>query len=383
MAKRSRCSTSSNFSTPNWAGLDPDLLGLILHKLVYIPNYISFNSVCKPWNSLSSTHKEKQALLNNKQQLPWLLLSSLNNDQNLLDEKLKLYNFIGKQMSNFQILISSRDEYSCWYGSSHGWLITSKTDSALILLNPLSGATIHLPPLRNRKIMKVSGVTRVILSRDPCSGSFEVLAHCAYNMLAHHKYGDKFWTYSSTKIFPPIYYHDITFYKDRMLGVNERGGILSIDVVNHGDEFSKIKINEIAPDLMAESFVDGYFVETTNGDLLMVYRYYTNSVNTSAYEVHRLIMDSNGNLERIPVANLGGESLFLGQRSCGMSVLASNYPECMPNTIYCGVYFIDDLDRQLKVEVFNLENKSVATSCFPTGCLESSFPTWLVPTMKL
>ncbi|KAF3457362.1 hypothetical protein FNV43_RR02019 [Rhamnella rubrinervis] len=383
MAKRARCSTSSNFSTPNWAVLDPDLLGLILHKLVCISDYISFNSVCKPWNSLSSTHKEKQAWLDNKRQLPWLLRSSLNTDQNILDVKLKLYNFTGEQMSNFQIPISSNNKYSCWYGSSHGWLITAKMDSPLILLNPLSGDIIHLPPLRNRKIMKVGGVARVILSRDPCSGSFEVLAHCSYNMVAHHKYGNKFWTYSSTKISPAIFYHDITFYKDRMLGVNGRGGILSIDVENHGDESSKIKISQIELDLVAESFVDGYFVETTNGDLLMVYRYYNYSVNKSAYEVYRLIMDSNGNLEHIPVANLGGESLFLGQRSCGMSVLASNYPGCMPNTIYCGVNFIDDLDRQLQVEVFNLENKSVATSCFPTGCPESSFPTWLVPTMKL
>ncbi|KAF3457358.1 hypothetical protein FNV43_RR02015 [Rhamnella rubrinervis] len=203
MAKRARCSTSSDFSTPNWAGLDPDLLGLILHKLVYIPDYISFNSACKPWNSLSSTHKEKQAWLDNKQQLPWLFLSSLNTDQSLLVVKLKLYNFTGEQMSDFQIPISSRNK---------------------------------------------------------CTAAVAVL--------------------------------------------------LMVDVVNHGDESSKIKISEIAPDLTAEFFVDGYFVETTNGDLLMVYRYYNYSVNKSAYEVYRLIMDSNGNLESIPVANLGGESLI-------------------------------------------------------------------------
>ncbi|KAF3457411.1 hypothetical protein FNV43_RR02068 [Rhamnella rubrinervis] len=341
MAKRARCSTiSSDFSTSNWAGLDPDILGLILHKLVYIPDYISFNSVCKPWNSLSSTHKEKRAWLNNKQQLPWLLLSSLNTDQNLLDVKLKLYNFTGERMSNFHILISSRNKYNCWYGSSHGWLITSKTDSPLILLNPLSGAIIDdLPPLSNRKIMNAGGVTRVILSRDPSSGSFEI--------------------------------------EDRMLGVTDCGGICSIDVVNGGDVSSKIKTTEIARDLEVESLVDGYFVETTNGDLLMVYRYYNYSFHKSAYEVHKLVVDSNGKLERIPVANLGGESLFLGQRSCGMSVLASNYPGCMPNRIYC----VDDSDGHVQVEVFNLEDASVATSCFPTGC--SDFPTWLAPTRKL
>ncbi|KAF3456032.1 hypothetical protein FNV43_RR00675 [Rhamnella rubrinervis] len=187
-------------------------------------------------------------------------------------------------------------------------------------------------------------------------------------------------------MFPLIYYHDITFYKDRMLGVTKRGGILSMEVVK-GDESSKIKISKIAPELKVKSSVDRYFAETTDGHLLMVYRYHNNdSYHNSAYEIYKLIIDSNGKLECVPIANLGGESLFLGQRSCGVSVLASNYPGCLPNRIYSGVNCIDGLeldDHHLQVEVFNLEDKSVATSCFPAGCFGSDFPIWLVPTMNL
>lgn len=47
-----------SLTSPNWASLHGDLLGLILKKLDLFYDYIRFSAVCKYWNSIALFYKE-------------------------------------------------------------------------------------------------------------------------------------------------------------------------------------------------------------------------------------------------------------------------------------------------------------------------------------
>ena len=59
-----------------------------------------------------------------------------------------------------------------------------------------------------------------------------------------------------------------------------------------------------------------------------------------------------------------------------ISVLASNYPACVPNSIYFAYY------SNTTVEVFNVEDDSVSYCSLPTGYDKTPFMRWIVPSMK-
>ena len=68
--------------------------------------------------------------------------------------------------------------------------------STLVVLNPLSGGIIQLPPLNSVDIVN-NGLGKVILSTDSSLRCFEVLAtSCCAHIVAHLKFGDDFWVYS-------------------------------------------------------------------------------------------------------------------------------------------------------------------------------------------
>lgn len=310
---------------------------------------------------MASRYKEER-VDGKHHQLPWLLLPTF---KLRVEGNINLYNFTANQRCNFQPPLFFPSHYM-WCGSSHGWLITSRSEySSLILLNPLSGAIIHLPPIKHHKAAYGEVFLKVILSRDPSLGAFEVVA-CLHSVVAHLEYGDLFWTYSSTKLNPPFCFREITFYKDRILAVNQTTEIMSVELV-HESSKKYIKIREVAPRLEFQPHVSGHFVVNTKGDLLLVYRFFRTSADKSTYQIFKLVMDSDGKLERVPTSSLGGESWFLGRRSCGVSVLASDYPGCTPNTIYCQVIFVDALEGHVKVEAFNLEHGTITTRSFPSN----------------
>lgn len=186
MAKKASFSTS-----PNWAYLVSDLLILILDKLVHFPDYIRFTAVCKSWNSIASNHKKEGD--NNNHQLPWRLIRSP--DKNKSKRKLSLRKFTSDQTVKFELQIPKMYKNKSCIGSSHGWLVFVGRVS-LIVLNPLSGGIIDLLPLTSSEMIG-KGLGRVLLSRDPSFGSFEVIATSSCrNAVTHLKHSDEEWTYS-------------------------------------------------------------------------------------------------------------------------------------------------------------------------------------------
>lgn len=123
---------------------------------------------------------------------------------------------------------------------------------------------IHLPPLNTTKFHHLTMVT---LSMDPSLGSFGVLIS-DQNVVAYLNYGDEFWCYSE-----PSDFQDFIFYKNGMFGISEVGEILSLDIMKSSQSI-KLKRIASASNLEDSYNTTRYFVETTNGELITVHRYY-------------------------------------------------------------------------------------------------------------
>lgn len=364
-------STPSDCSS-NWASLPDDLLNSIIEKV--LPNlsyYIRFSAVCKSWNSLVLNHKEKRILLNNHQ-LPFLFARARERRRKL---KLWLYNFTtGTEINNFKLRIHYRYQNSPFCGSSHGWLFFFlKHKATLIVTNPLSGQIISLPPL-NKEFIK--NVGSAVVSRDPCLGPFEVLVTNEFSTeVAHLKFGEEVWTYLERKHVSGLHRYDITFYKGCIVGVRNstrRDQTVSLCVQN-----SCIKVEEIeleGGELMR--LWKYFFVETTNGDLLIVGRSYNVSENPR-YKIYE-IKDSNGRFHTSPVVDLCGHSLFLHKGTC-ILVLASNFPVCEPNTIY---YMESKFQLTPGIQEVNFKYQRPVRR-YQLGLSDLFDGCWIVPSMKL
>ncbi|KAF3442952.1 hypothetical protein FNV43_RR16870 [Rhamnella rubrinervis] len=314
-------------------------------------------------------------LRSNNHQLPWLLL------QNDKSGDRYLYNLFIAQILKFRLPPLFND-LTC-IGSSHGWLFFKhEGDFSLSVVNPFSGATICLPPLDLTEYGKRYFIARPVvvkLSRDPCLGSFEVVAK-TFGAVAHLKYGDGLWTYS-IKMYK-VRLRAITFHKGRILGT-ELGDIVSLDVISGMDIIFKIEV--AAPLRLLEGLGNGgygCFVEATNGDLLMVCTSEEEMAKEDAFKIYKLKIDnSNEPNEFILIHNLGGDSLFL-EDTCRdhtfVSVLASNFPQCRPNSSYHAHSKYYNLKE---IEAFNLEDGSVSQTLLPKGFFKAFFSSWVVPSM--
>lgn len=348
---------------PDWAGLLKDVLDLIIDK---------FSAVCKTWHSMAWHHKEKRMRRMTNHQLPWQLRYSTRDGW-------CLYDFITSEIFNFQLRSVPR---TACHGSCHGWLFFtvrgySNHTTTLTISNPLSGDVLWLPAFDKSCFSDINGIA---LSRDPNLGSFQVLVTPRdAKVVAHLRIGDQGWTYSEPKGL--YYFWNVVFYKERMLSVSLHGEIASLEESPEcGIEVKKI--GQVG--FLNSRRKQPYFVETTDGDLLIVTRYGGDPNLGHTYKVHKLV-DSNidGQLEHVPVVNLGGQSLFLGKNQ-SISVLASDYPGCRPNSIYYSCYKSGTYDEHgflwnFGIEEFDL-NDQAAREC--RDLLSYYEIPWVVPSMN-
>lgn len=169
----------------------------------------------------------------------------------------------------------------------------------------------------------------------------------------------------------------VTSYEDRMFCVSIKGFIMSLNI----DRSSKhIKIKEILPELFFPSMIliSSHFVISTDRHLLLVHRLLNKP--EEHYEepykllVYKLMMNSNRELIKcIPMPDLGGDSLFLADKTHSVSVLASMYPGyCKPNLFY------KTFGNQ--IQIFNLDDEIFDIERFNSN---KDLATWIVPSMKM
>uniref|UniRef100_A0A0D9UXL7 DUF295 domain-containing protein n=1 Tax=Leersia perrieri TaxID=77586 RepID=A0A0D9UXL7_9ORYZ len=130
----------------DWAGLQTDILGVIVKKLA-IPDYLRFRAVCTSWNHIC------RDVYNCPRTDPWLMLPT---DLQAHGGS-KFFCVPERKNQTIHLPATFTIFGSTWVpvGSSHGWLIFySPSLGDMKLLNPISGADFNLPKIGCRAFYK-------------------------------------------------------------------------------------------------------------------------------------------------------------------------------------------------------------------------------------
>ncbi|KAM1002246.1 hypothetical protein ACFX15_002623 [Malus domestica] len=371
-----------SFSTTGWASL-PALIFLILDKLPEPIDHVRFAAVCKDWRSLSKLYN----LATNRWRhfLPMLLIPNENCPQ--ADQRL-VYSISEGRIYNHAQLQVPFSMRAC--GSSHGWLATvdradTTVDCAdqrlvIALRNPFRQASpvIRLPPIDVFIPKCVASyhehfVRKVILSGDPSLNpdNYVVVAiYASDSRLAVFKAGQKSW-HLIVKSFETA---DVIFYRGQVYAASMRGRVSLLDIDNPGAQPPELKL--LTPKEPFERYSgNGYLVESAKGDLFHILRYcWMREVapdkcfrfRTKGFLVYKWVFndEEDGCIAHwVEVKSLGDEAVFLGDNH-SVSVLASNFAGCCPNSIYYTDDFVSgcplsDGDEPCDMGIFNLEDGTI------------------------
>ncbi|XP_024177689.1 uncharacterized protein LOC112183536 [Rosa chinensis] len=313
------CGTSSRHQAIlDWAAsLPEDLVFTILDNLFEPIDHVHLAAVCKLWPSLAkcynrSTHRWPKLLPPmlmfpiSFSTTPWVLYS--------LSEG-KIYDNINIRctMPGFGSLMANRCN-----GCGQGWLATVDDQLAglpvLKLINPF-----------RKEIIPVNRIgCPLVMSSKPNEFPKLIL------------YGDPTLEGDNMQLYGKVYAVDKNF-----------GRIVSFDVNRCSSGMSRRpKIHNTSG--MCQSS-QSCLVESTKGELLHVRRFSTLRIErnqgampfTHTFKVYKLVFDDTGSIvKQVELKTIGDETLFVGD-SRSMSVLASSFSWCKPNSIYYTKRFVD------------------------------------------
>ncbi|XP_059460753.1 F-box protein SKIP23-like [Corylus avellana] len=349
----------------DWTQLPRELLESIAGKLTIYADYLRFRAVCPSWRSSVLNIPR-----NLPPQLPWLMLPQVQTNP----FHCAFFDLSTRKLHNLDVLeVTSQGTHCC--GSSHGWLIVLDESPAVLLLNPLTRARLHLPPLStfpnvvsfnyseagseyalrdvsgeiyrlSLREMRDSFIKKVVLSSAPLKNkNFIALAILhRFNILVYCKSGDQSWSFVHVARFP---WEDVIYYNDLFYTVDKNGAIAVCDLNGASPTVSVIR-----PPLQLGGGLQ-YLVNSGDDELLLVTRYvvhvdlqrddtdpYVSCVfycyKTVRFEVFRMNW-SEPRWER--VTSLGDRMLFIGENT-SISFLAYDFRGCLGNCIY----FTDDCE---------------------------------------
>ncbi|XP_061993250.1 F-box protein At2g26160-like [Rosa rugosa] len=266
------------------------------------------------------------------------------------------------------------------FGSSHGWLaIVDKISRAITLMNPFAQAMapIHLPHLNE-------DVSKVILSADPALNPNSYMVIAIYNSihLAFLKGGQEDWNcIRLDSLHHPL--TDVIFYKSQIYAVSIHGTIVSINVnmcvINSSHPPELLDVRAFMTRI--RDLDQAYLVESTKGHLWHVQRcsigvtqFDGNVLFEEGFRVYKVVFsDTDGCMvKHVEVKTIGDEALFIG-KNYSVSVSASKFPGCQPNSIY-----YTGGSKEFVMRIFDVE--------FGTACavIEGRKPRglWITPPFK-
>ncbi|KAL6186696.1 hypothetical protein ACLB2K_042815 [Fragaria x ananassa] len=164
--------------------------------------------------------------------------------------------------------------------------------------------------------------------------------------------------------------HDVTFYKNQIFVVGRRGRIVSFDVNDCNVPRKRPKAKRFTPPAPFRTYAaNSNLVKSSKGDHLWHVRRllsFCNVTNIHKYRekfmVYKVMFDLKigAVVQQVEVKSIGDEALFLGGGH-SVSVLASNFPGCKPNSMYYTNYdvpYFEHADRK-PYRIFSLENQNV------------------------
>ncbi|XP_056163974.1 F-box protein SKIP23-like [Syzygium oleosum] len=387
----------------DWSQLPSDLLESVSRKLPLYADYVRFRAVCRAWRS--STPKAPSHL---PPQLPWLLLPLFKPQSRGRSCSGYFYSLPDNKVHVLRITETCLRKRRC--GSSHGWLAILDESPSVVLVNPLTGAKVDLPPLhtfpdvvgfnfadvgreyllrdgnhrlstRNLKQMRDIFVKKVVLSSSPAKDSRFVAVAMLHHRsrLAYCRNGDEGWRFIEEANF----YSDDVIYRDGLFyAVSSYGRIAVCDVNGDSPRVSYIdKPRVVCGDIQ--------YLVSVGDDLMLVTRHLDSNFwpelhqtvfRTKLFDVFKLGDEFRWEW----VADLGDYMIFIGQNS-SFALRASDFPGCMGNCIY---YTDDHSDsncdgflEEQDMGIFRLEDESFEKlPCYsPNFASPSTPPIWFSP----
>ncbi|XP_022132926.1 F-box protein SKIP23-like [Momordica charantia] len=386
----------------DWTKLPSDLLQTIFEKLSVYADHLRFRAVCRSWRS--SVPKIPRHL---PPQLPWLFIPLYHHS------RCALFNFSDNKIHFLHLPEASLGKRRC--GSSHGWLAVLDETPTILLLNPITRASLPLPPLstfpnvvsfdysrvgreyvirtptghiyaRNLRQMRDSFVKKIVLSSSPNQSDFSAVAILNRSGdLAVCRSGAGSWTFVDDA---PSDCEDIIFHDGLFYAVDKYGLVSVIDLRDLRPRVSPVTTaRQLRGDIQ-------YLVKSGN-EVLLVTRY-LDIVNdamdddrrsviyrTVRFEVFRMEWDGP-RWEK--VESLDEMAVFVGENS-SIAFSAADFSGISGNCIYyTDDYSENDYDgdgEEPDMGIFRLGLESVEELPYYSGSSHSRRrllpPIWLSP----
>ncbi|CAD5169695.1 unnamed protein product [Musa acuminata subsp. malaccensis] len=351
--KRAKCTEEEGKEEErvDWSNLDTNILQLIADQLtVDIADYIRFHGVCKTWHAVNHHGRTHPP------QLPWLLMRC---DYDI--NRLIFYSFSDERFHS--IRPPTNDEHII--GSCDGWLVLDhKTSRFLSLLNPLTGARIHLPALPSYLINiedYYPSILKIAISSNPSMYDHDciivIISTLNDALFSIRLWEDDLWTLLDDR----SKYHDVTYFKGNLYAVDEIAQVFIFSSF-----FEKVAI--VGPQRETNNLL-WQFTELS-GELIVLRNILIENSVDHAMENLTILMTERIDILKLNMKGLvpsleeaksiGNHILFLGVNSRSISCPISQYPRGKHDTIYIHhVYIMDDDEEQdiyCRHGIYDLEN---------------------------
>ncbi|KAF7110628.1 hypothetical protein CFC21_110712 [Triticum aestivum] len=391
---------------PDLSGLPADIL-ISIFQLLECPDLLRSAAVCTFWQKAYSTVRRSGVCPS--RQTPCLLYCN----EAAGVRALGMYSLSER---NAYSLPLPEPPISNWIGSSHGWLVTMDEKSDLMLLNPITGDKIALPPVTTmehvKPVVNDDGVLekykmsfydgelprvedtpyacpldrygdlvylKATLSSDPSAGECTVmLIHQPYAQLSFAKVGDAHWNWLQMHSFyADCIHHDGCFY-----AMTEAGAIDVFDLNG-----PSVVHRRILPNLV-RMVQKCYIVQAPWGDVLQIIKDESldpeqpdGETYVTAYEVYKVDFVE---LKRVKMRGIGEYALFTG-KSTTSCFSVKDHPGLMANHLY---FTHDDHDELLSgkddprdIGVYDLENDTRTNLVDPEPWRTWFPPIWFTPNL--
>ncbi|XP_078156626.1 putative F-box protein At3g25750 [Carex rostrata] len=331
----------------DWQHLPPELLQVIGKKVISLAVYIRFRAVCRPWQSSCSLRPDHLPV-----QLPWLMLPYRSVGNN--DSTRRFYDLATSKIHELD-LPETCGVSIC--GSSHGWLVLQK-GQMLSLLNPITRATISLPPFSGPPTALGIVPLRAINPENffenwdaneyainptdnvrVCKAILTSSAHdssCRVFVFTYSK-----WPLAFCKI-GDVYWKVIEFHSGYTWGGDFRDITYSNGFLYTVSPFAAVTIYNL--DNRSRTLLGGgitrtpiHLVEGVSGDILLIHDspiYVNRVLKETKHTVYKLSND-RPKPEWIKVIDIGQNVLFLGSHHNVLSLSSANlqFPEWRANCL--------------------------------------------------
>nr|XP_051199234.1 probable F-box protein At4g22060 isoform X2 [Lolium perenne] len=391
---------------PDWSELPVDIMCDVL-KLLECPDLVRSAAVCRLWYNAYSIARRIGICLGH--QTPCLLYCTEADGLKALG----MYSL--SERKTYTIPLPEPPILN-WIGSSDGWLVTMDQKSELMLLNPITGNMIALPPVTTmehvKPLLNDDGVLeryevsyydgqlprvedarstfsldeygdlvylKATLSGDPLVGECIVmLIHEPYMQLSFAKVGDTHWNWLNMH----SYYSDCIYHAGWFYAMADEG---AIDAYNLNEP--SVIHKRLLPKIL-RTVSKCHIVQAGWGDVLQIIRKETYNYEqpevrkyVTEFQVYKVDFDEK---KRVKMTGIGDHALFVGKSTTSCFSI-KDYPDLMPNHIY----FTEDhegtqsdhKDETRDMGVYSIENNTTTHVVYPELWMNWLPPIWLTPSL--